>query len=129
MDFAVLKFVLIAGLACTEITWWEGRWADRGVACNASARDRPMKLSATLLNLGEAECVSIQEQAAGRGLLRLKATCRDHGDRTTRSRSFVIKPSNGGKAMTMTDGSAVWHLRKCPRRSASARRLRRRSSG
>jgi hypothetical protein len=25
-------------------------------------------------------------------------------------------PSNGGKAMRMTDGSAVWHLRKCPRK-------------
>jgi hypothetical protein len=115
---AVIKLALIAALASTEIAWWEGRWADRGVACNAATGDRPMKLSAALLDLGEAECVSIKEQAFGKGQLRLKARCRDHGNPTLRSRSFVLKPSNGGKTMTMTmtDGSAVWHLRKCPRR-------------
>ena len=116
MTAAVIKLALIAALAWTEIAWWEGRWADRGVACNASSGDRPMKLSSTLLDLGEAECVSIREQAFGRGRLRLKARCRDHGDPKLRARNFVLKPSNGGKNMTMTDGSAVWHLRKCPRR-------------
>jgi hypothetical protein len=113
---AVIKLALIAALASTEIAWWEGRWADRGVACNASTGDRPMKLSSTLLELGEAECVAIHERAAGRGRLRLNARCRDHGDPTLRPRSFVLKPSNGGKLMTMSDGSAVWHLRKCPRK-------------
>jgi hypothetical protein len=107
---------LIAALASTEIAWWEGPWADRGVACNASSGDRLMKLSSTMLDLGEAECVSVKEQAFGKERLRLKARCRDHGDPTLRARSFVLKPSNGGKAMTMSDGSAVWHLRKCPRK-------------
>ena len=116
MTAAVIKLALIAALAGTEIGWWEGHWADRGVACNASAGDRPMRLSAALLDLGEAECVAIHEHAFGRGRLRLNAKCREHGDATLRSRSFILKPSNGGKAMTMSDGSAVWHLRKCPRK-------------
>ena len=116
MSAAVIKLALIATLAWTETAWWEGEWADRGVACNAPTGDRPMRLSSALLNLGEAECVAIKERAAGRGRLRLNATCRDHGDPTRHPRSFLLKPSNGGKAMTMTDGSAVWHLRKCPRR-------------
>ena len=113
MAVAVVKLALIAALACTEIAWWEVRWADRGVACDAATGDRPMQLSSTSLNLGEAECVSIREQASGPGRLRLNATCGDHGDPTRRPRSFVLEPSDGGKAMTMTDGSAVWHLRKC----------------
>lgn len=116
MDFAGLKLVLIAGLACTEITWWEGRWADRGVACDAATGDRPMQLSSTSLDLGEAECVSVREQAFGHGRLRLDAICGDHGDPTRRPRSFVLEPSDGGKAMRMSDGSAVWHLRNCPRK-------------
>ncbi len=116
MTAAVIKLALLAGLACTEIAWWEGRWADRGVACEASSGDRPMQLSWDLLDLGEAECVSIREQAFGPGRLRLNASCRDHGDPSLRPRSFVLEPSDGGKTMTMTDGSAVWHLRKCPRR-------------
>ena len=115
MTPAVIKFALLAALA-TEIPWWEGQWADRGVACDAIVGDRPMQLSSTLLNLGEAECVSVTEHAYGKRRLRLNAACRDHGDPTLRSRSFVLKPSDGGKAMTMSDGSAVWHLRKCPRR-------------
>jgi hypothetical protein len=113
---AVIKLALIAALASTEIAWWEGHWADRGVACSASTGDRPMKFSSSLLDLGEAECVAIHEQAWGRGRLRLNAKCREHGDPKLRTRSFVLKPSNGGKAMTMSDGSAVWHLRKCPRK-------------
>jgi hypothetical protein len=75
-----------------------------------------MRLSSTSLDLGEAECISIREQALGQRRLRLNATCGDHGDPTRRARSFVLKPSNGGKTMTMTEGSTVWHLRKCPRR-------------
>ena len=116
MSAAVIKLALIAALACTEITWREGRWTDRGVACDAATGDRPMQFSATLLYLGEAECVSIREQAAGPGRLRLNASCRDHGDPTLRPRRFVLEPSDGGKAMRMTDGSGVWHLRKCPSR-------------
>jgi hypothetical protein len=115
MSAAVIKLALIAAVAWTEIPWWEGRWADRGVACDAVRGDRPMKLSSTLLDLGQAECVSIHERALGKRRLRLNARCREHGDPTLRSRSFVLKPSNGGKAMIMSDGSAVWHLRKCPR--------------
>jgi len=110
---AVIKLALLAALAWTEIAWWEGQWADRGVACDASTGDRPMRLSSTLLDLGEAECVSIQKQAFGHQRLRLNATCREHGDPTPRLRSFVLEPANGGKAMTMSDGSAVWQLRKC----------------
>ncbi len=113
MPVAVAKLALLAALACTEITWWEGRWADRGVACGAASGDRPMQLSSTSLDLGEANCVAIKEQASGHGRLRLTASCRDHGDRTPRSRSFLLEPSDGGRAMTMSDGSAVWHLRKC----------------
>ena len=116
MTAAVIKLALLAALTWTETAWWENKWADRGVACNARTGDRPMQLSTTLLNLGEAECVAIHERAFGKRRLRLNAKCRDHGDHTLRPRSFLLKPSNGGKAMTMTDGSAVWHLRKCPRR-------------
>jgi hypothetical protein len=100
-------------LALTETAWWEGRWADRGVTCNASTGDRPMKLSSAKLELGEAECVSIAERPLGRHRLRLTATCRDHGDPSRHVRRFVLQPSNGGKAMTMSDGSARWRLRKC----------------
>ena len=110
----VIKLALLATVAWTEIAWWEGRWADRGVSCDSSSSDRPMTLSWNLLALGEAECVSIKEQAVDHRRLRLSATCREHGDATARSRSFILKPSQAGKAMTMSDGTAHWQLRKCP---------------
>jgi hypothetical protein len=69
VTFAVIKLALIAALASTEIAWWEGPWADRGVACNASSADRPMKLSSTMLDLGEAEC------APSRSKLSAKSVC------------------------------------------------------
>ena len=113
MAVAVIKLALLAALAWTEIAWWEGQWAPQGIICNASSGDRPIRLASSLLDLGEAECVSITEQAFGRDRLCLNATCRDHGDPTPRSRSFVLKPSEGGKAMTMSDGNVLWQLRKC----------------
>ena len=110
---AVINFALLATVAWTEIAWWEGRWADRGMSCDSSSVDGPMKLSWNLLALGEAECVSIKEQAVDHRRLRLNATCQEHGEATTRPRSFILKPSGGGEAMTMSDGTAHWQLRRC----------------
>ena len=109
----VTKLALIAALVGTEISWWEGRWTDRDAACDASSGDAPMRLSTTLLALGEAECVSIREQALDQVRLRLNATCREHGDATPRSHSFILEPSEGGRAMTMSSGAARRQLRKC----------------
>lgn len=109
----ICGLALIASLAGTEIAWWEGRWADQGVSCNASTGDRPMILSWNRLDLGEAECVSIREAPVDRKRLRLNASCREHGYPTARPRSFVLEPSNGGRTMEMTDGDAIWRLRKC----------------
>lgn len=113
MVFVVIKFALLTVLAATEIAWWEGRWTDRSVACGETSGDLPMKLSSALLALGEAECVSIKEQAVDHRRLRLNATCREHDDPTPRSRSFILEPSEGGEAMTMREGTAHWQLRKC----------------
>jgi hypothetical protein len=109
----VIKFALLVTMAWTEIAWWEGEWADLGVACDALSGDRPMVLSPILLDLGETECVDIKEQRSDHLRLRLNAVCREHGDATPRARSFVLEPSDGGKAMTMSDGDGLWHLRKC----------------
>ena len=113
MTNIISAVALIAAVAGTEIPWWEGRWADQGVACDAQTGDRPMALSANLLQLGEAECDSIKEVPVDGKRLRLRATCREHADPTPRPRSFVLEPSDGGRTMDMTDGDARWHLRKC----------------
>jgi hypothetical protein len=111
----VLAFAKLALLAAawTEIAWWEGRWADEGVPCNVMSPDRPMTLSWNKLDLGEAECVGIREHAV-KHAVRLTAKCRDHGETSTRVRSFTLRPSHGGRAMAMSDDAdAIWHLRKC----------------
>ena len=113
MANALCSLALIVALGGTEIAWWEGRWAGQGVACEARTGDRPINLSRNLLELGEAECVSVREAAIDAHRLRLSAACRDHGDPTLRPRSFVLQPSDGGRTMRMTDGDGIWHLRKC----------------
>lgn len=106
--------VAFAAVAASETAWWEGRWVDQGALCEeAKADQQPIRLSWNRLLLGEAECSHIREAADGSKLV-LSASCRDHSDPTIRARRFMLEPSDGGRAMILSDGQAVWHLRKCP---------------
>jgi hypothetical protein len=105
---------MVAALGASEMSWWEGRWVDRGVSCDSTVRDsRPLSLTWERMDLGEAECIVVGETANSARLI-LGTRCREHGDAQWRPRNFTLQPSRGGMAMVMSDGRATWRLNKCP---------------
>ena len=106
--------ILLAALMTHEPAWWEGSWAEEGVACNGGRGDvHPIRLAWDRIEFPEAECFPLKEEA-GKGVLVLRARCREHGDPAPRNRRFTLRPAEGGATMTISDGKAEWHLRRCP---------------